>query len=151
VTDKALIKLDKEYFATVQTFMNGAEDYSFETRMQGGFGEAELSHYQTSLSSDAFGAIYSSYNFGLRSVSSQYWKSGISNFAYLPEGNSLRETMVGSYPVSNDEIAITSYAADMLYACGTYDSKGVNIDLPDPLGEVEQSFKYLKTLFGKDR
>ena len=24
-------------------------------------------------------------------------------------------------------------------------------DLPDPLGEVEQSFKYLKTLFGKDR
>jgi len=24
-------------------------------------------------------------------------------------------------------------------------------DLPDPLGEVEQSYKYLKTLFGKDR
>lgn len=132
VTDRNLIKLIREYPVEVQTYVNGVEDYNYTTRWQGAFGEEDLAHYQGTLSPDVFGAVSAGFSYNVRSVASGYWNTSISHVAYLPENNALREAINGEYPDAEDEIVISSYSADMMYHCGTYDSDGANITLAAP-------------------
>ena len=53
-----------------------------------------------------------------------YWYNNISVFAYLPESNTLRNGMIGTYPAKDNEIAISSYLADVLINCKLVDSNG---------------------------
>lgn len=132
VTTQNYIKLDKQYMADVQTYINGNKDYDYEIAYDGRFGEEELGSYKTSLSPDTFGVANSNVSYNVRSAASRYWITSIKGVGYLEEGNALRNSIIGEYPQKNTEIAITSYAAQMLYTCGTYDSTGVNIELASP-------------------
>ena len=151
VTDKTLVELKKTYNAKVQTYVNGAEDYSYDTVNNGFFNDEELEKYKQDISPEAFGAVASYDTFNLRSVSSRYWQNSISHYAYVPEENALRGVINGSYPEKNGEIAITYYAAQMLYNCGTYDSKGENITLNSPediIGKIINISGYEYTVTG---
>ncbi len=132
VTTQSFIKLDKQYMADVQTYINGNEDYAYEMAYEARFGDTELDAYKASLSPDTFGTASSNVSYNVRSAASRYWITGIKGFGYLEEGNALRNGIIGEYPEKNTEIAITSYAAQMLFNCGTYDSEGVNIELSSP-------------------
>ncbi|MBQ4320947.1 MAG: ATP-binding cassette domain-containing protein [Oscillospiraceae bacterium] len=132
IADETVVKMNKEYLENVQTYMNGVEDYAYETRAAGTFGEDELNAYRSTLSPDTFGAVESTHSYGLRSAASKYWFPDIAFYGYLPEDNSLRGRIQGEYPDAEDEIVISSYSAQVLVNCGTYDHKGVNITVSEP-------------------
>ena len=128
----SLIKMGKYYEITEKYVYDGIEDewsYSQETR----FTEEELIEYAKIFGADTFGGVESWSNYPIQNSVGQYWKNDIRSFAYLQDGNSLRQNINGRYPEKDDEICISSYSAEVLYNCKTYDqSTGKLIEMTKP-------------------
>lgn len=128
----SLIKMGKYYEITGKYVYDGIEDewsYSQETR----FTEEELIEYAKIFGADTFGGVESWSNYPIQNSVGQYWKNDIRSFAYLQDGNSLRQNINGRYPEKDDEICISSYSAEVLYNCKTYDqSTGKLIEMTKP-------------------
>ena len=127
-----LIKLGKYYEVIEKYVYDGMEDewsYSNETR----FTEEELAEFAKIFGADAFGGVESWSNYPIQNNVGQYWKNDLRSFAYLQEGNALRQNINGRYPEKDDEICISSYSAEVLYNCKTYDqSTGKLIEMTKP-------------------
>lgn len=131
-TDTSVMQLEKEYKLYVTQYANGNKEYEYERSDQARFTEDDRKGFESSLSPDAFGTVSAMGNFNLRQTDSDYWVSEIAGFAVLPENNSLRGRISGTYPQEDDEIVISSYAANMLYACKAYDGNGNVLELSAP-------------------
>ena len=123
------VKLNKDYKATNIWYSYGEEMHTYETWYESKFTSAELQKLASELNPNAFGTIGNGGSFNLRQVESAYWQNYIRAFAFLPEGNSLRNQLQGEYPEKKGEIALSSYFADMLVACNAYDSTGNAMEL----------------------
>lgn len=130
--DFSLVTMGKYYEVVEKYVYDGYEDewsYSNETR----FTEEELNAYAQKFGADTFGGVASWSNYPVQNKVGQYWVNDIRNFAYLQEGNALRQQINGRYPEKDDEICISSYSADVLLNCKTYDqSTGKLIELTKP-------------------
>lgn len=128
----SLVKMSKYYEVLEKFAYEGMEDewsYSNETR----FTDAELEEYAKIFGKDAFGSVETWSNLPIQNSMGQYWVSEIHNFAYLPEGNTFRQQINGRYPEKDDEICISSYGAEVLFNCKTYDqSTGRMIEMSKP-------------------
>ena len=127
-----LIKLGKRYKVIEYWSFDGTVqewEYSMDTR----FTEEELLTFAEKFGKDAFGGVDSWASFTVQNQSVQYWVSNIRNFAYLPEDNALREKITGRYPENDGEICISSYSAEVLFNCKTYDmNTGKMLELTKP-------------------
>lgn len=127
-----LIKMGKYYEIVEKYVSDGIEDewdYSMETR----FTEEELAEYAKTFGENAFGGVETWSNYSVQNSAVQYWVSDIRTFAYLQEGNGLRQTINGRYPEKDDEIVISSYSANVLFNCKSYDpSTGKLTELSTP-------------------
>ncbi|MBQ8519351.1 MAG: ATP-binding cassette domain-containing protein [Agathobacter sp.] len=127
-----MIKLGKVYSITEKTSFDGIED-EYEFSMETPLTEEELVKYAKIFGANAFGGVSSWSSYNVQSNAIQYWVNSISSFAYLQEGNVLRQQINGRYPEKDDEICISSYSAEVLFNCKAYDvSTGKILELSSP-------------------
>jgi len=78
---------------------------------------------------EVFGGVPVWMEYNIRSKVAPYWMNQISTIAYLEDGHSLRNQINGQYPATKDEICISSYMADVMMNCMTYDDAGNVIEV----------------------
>ncbi len=123
------MQVEKNYKTTVTWYSKGEEEYSYESYSAAAFTADELESMTATLGADAFGGLTSSASFNLRQNDSAYYIGAVNMIAALPEGNSIRTNMIGTYPEAKDEIAVSSYLANVLVTCKAYDSNGTSMEL----------------------
>lgn len=126
------VKLYKQYKTKDIWYNYGNLESSTDTWYETAFTPTEVENIANTMNTDAFGAIYCSANFTIAKPTGQYWNNYASYAAYLPEGNSLREKITGKYAENDGELVLSSYLADMLVACGTYNYEGDALELNSP-------------------
>lgn len=100
------------------------------------FSYSDISKLEETFGKDIFGAASTyGYRFNVRSNDSSYWSSSISNIAYIPDGNSFRNKITGSYPSKEGEICISSFSAQSLIEMNAVDPQG-NLLGADSLNEL---------------
>lgn len=128
----SLVKMEKYYEVIEKYVFDGEENewsYNNETR----FTDDELLEYGKIFGENAFGGVTSWASYPIQNKLGEYWLNDLGCFAYLQEGNALRQQINGRYPEKDDEICISSYSAEVLYNCKTYDqSTGKYIELTKP-------------------
>lgn len=128
----SLVKMQKHYEVIEKYVYDNTErewSYTNETR----FTDEELLEYGKTFGMHAFGGVNSWASYPIQNKLGEYWVNDLQSFAYLQEGNSLRQKIHGRYPEANDEICISSYSADVLFNCKTYDqSTGRYIEMSQP-------------------
>ncbi len=127
--DITAVYLNKDYEAKVTWYRNGEEMSTFDTYYECKFAPDELDKLTADLNANAFGVIGYGDSFNMRPAEGEYWQSYTNGFAYLPERNTLRDQLQGTYPAQIGELALSSYFADMLVACKGYDSTGTAMEL----------------------
>lgn len=127
-----MVKLEKYYEVLEKYVYDGSEHewtYYNETR----FTEEELLEYAAIYGADSFGGVTSWGSYPIQNKSGQYWLNDLRGYAYLQEDNVLRQKINGRYPEKDDEICISSYSAEVLFNCKTYDqSTGKLIEMAVP-------------------
>lgn len=124
-----LFRVGKVYQAKETIYQNGEESYEYDTILEGRFSEADLEDLKNKFSKDAFGGVPIYWDYNVRSSQSNYWNNQIEVVAFLAEDNTLRGNISGNYPANKDEICISSYMADVIINCKTYDDSGNVIDV----------------------
>lgn len=127
--EQQLLRLEKKFAAQEVVYQNGEKQFEYENVFEARFSESEIKDIQEKFGSDAFGGVPVSYEYNIRSAAGTYWINQVGNMAYLPENNTLRERINGTYPVEKDEICISSYMADVIINCKAYDDKGDVLDV----------------------
>ncbi len=129
-SDISIISLNKLYSTTETYYQNGEEIATINGYQTGKFGASEIEKLANDYGTEVFGACSSYGSYNLKQIKSSYWQNSINGIAYLPDGHSLRadeKMLAGKYPADGKEIAISSYAADMLIDIGFYDANGVEV------------------------
>lgn len=133
------MKLEKQYKAKSTWYSRGEKEYEYDDYFMTKFTNEELKKLKEDLGEDAFGAVRASVSFNVRQASSRYYKNNINAFAYISQNNALRQGINGAYPQKDDEIAITSYIAEVLYKCNAFDNNGVALELAQPSDIIGKS------------
>ena len=128
-TNHSLLQLQKNYKTKEIVYHNGEEDYSYDTYYDARFSPAEIESLKEQFGNDVFGGVSVHMEYNIRSQVASYWINQINTMAFLPDGNSLRGNINGTYPVTNNEICISSYMADVMINCKVYDDAGNVIDV----------------------
>ena len=128
----SLVQMSKYYEVIEKYVYDGHESewsYTNETR----FTDEGLEEYSKIFGQNAFGGVTGWASYPIQNKVGEYWLNDLSCFAYLKEDNILRQQINGRYPEKDDEICISSYSAEVLYNCKTYDqSTGKYIELTKP-------------------
>ena len=124
------IVFDKVYLIENSYYENGTLIDTYENISTAKFSSNEIDSITKTFGDGAFGAIDINTQINLRQSTSPYWKSNISNAAYMPENAFTRRNLIGSYPEKANEICVSSYFANMIAECKTTDKNGalINID-----------------------
>ncbi|MBO5210451.1 MAG: ATP-binding cassette domain-containing protein [Clostridia bacterium] len=125
------VQLRKEYLTTTIWYEKDEKRNEYESWEIGKFNNAEIKELAGKFGKDAFGGLNIGGNFNLRVNNSQYWLNSIVAYAHLPENNSLRQSITGTYPKNANEIMITSYIANMFMECQAVDSNSNLIEATD--------------------
>lgn len=123
------MKVEKRYKVESTWYTGDGEGISHISAYETRFSDSEVSSMRADFGENVFGSVPVSISLNTRSTVSEYYINRIYDIAYLPEGNSLRDSINGAYPQSDKEIALTEYLADVLVACKTYTSDGKALEL----------------------
>lgn len=108
------VRLEKQYRYTVETTFQGGGSASYETNLPADFTPEEVEKFSSE--TPAIGA----YKLGTdvsnikRAEGMSYYLPETGTAAFAPEGSVLRKGLVGRYPLSSDEICISSYLCDCM-------------------------------------
>lgn len=131
-TEINIVRLDKEYKMETTWYSNGEKGSTYDQYISTAFTPAELKELAEKYGNTVFGTVRAWTNISVRSTPSKYWMNNIEFLGYLPPENALRDTINGAYPKNKDEICISSYLAEVIVNCGTYDENGNNIEITEP-------------------
>ena len=127
-----LVKLEK-YYEVLETYVYEGSEHEWSYYNETRFTEEELLEYAKIYGADVFGAVNTWGSYLVQNKGGQYWINNLRHFGYLQETNTLRQKITGKYPEKDDEICISSYSAEVLFNCKTYDpSTGQLVDLSKP-------------------
>ncbi len=133
------MKLEKRYKGKTAWYSNGEKEYEYDDFFSTKFTNEELEKVKDDLSQDAFGAVGTSASFNVRQANSKYYRNNITAFAYISQNNALRQNINGAYPQNDNEIAISSYMAEVLYKCNAFDNNGIALELAEPTDIIGKS------------
>ena len=119
-----MIRLNKHYKVTTSWYSMGELQHSYEGRMEAQFTQQELEDLKNEFGSNTFGAARAYVSYSVVSLVAPYWNNQITAVGYLGEDNALRAGITGQYPQKDNELCISTYMADVLINCQTYDQKG---------------------------
>ncbi len=125
------LKADKMFKGINTWYAFGEEENNYEGTYQTRFTEEELSQLKSTLGGKVFGAMGSYLQLNIRNTS-DYWMPNINLLGHLPEGHELRNRIFGEYADEKNEIVLSSYLADLIVACQTYDKDGKAIEVSSP-------------------
>ncbi|MBQ2900808.1 MAG: ABC transporter ATP-binding protein/permease [Agathobacter sp.] len=146
-SNMSLVKLAK-YYEVIEKYVYDGEEHEWGYSQETRFTDAELMEYAKIFGADTFGGVESWSSYPIQNKVGQYWINDIRGFAYLQEGNVLRGNINGRYPEKDDEICISSYSAEVLYNCKTYDqSTGKLIEMTKPEDILNQKITIEGTSF----
>lgn len=132
-TNREFVVLENNYLATIKFYENGELMHEYEDSYPAVFNENDIKELATIFGNDVFGATSSfGMEYNVRARTSDYWYNSISAIAYIPEGNTFRNRINGSYPEKDDEICISRYSAEMLIASQATDRNGKALDASTP-------------------
>lgn len=137
--DKNVVKVSKEFATQTTWYYNGEEESSYTGFSKAEFTADEIEKLKSVYGNDLFSAVSVSVDYNVRTTNSKYYKNQIAAIGVLSESNSLYQTINGAYPTADNEILISSYMANVLYACQTYDASGNTVTLTsadDAIGRV---------------
>lgn len=119
------VRLMKNYRTQHISYSFGREEYSYESSSPAKFTPSDINQYTSQFGTETFGAVEYCTSFNVQ-TSSAYWKNEINYFAALPTNNALRSkiTPAGAYPINDNDIVLSSYAADAMIACKATDADG---------------------------
>ncbi len=128
----SLVKMEK-YYEVIENYVYDGESNEWSYNNETRFTDEELLEYGKIFGMNAFGGVKSWASYPIQNKLGEYWVNDLYSFAYLQEGNALRQQINGRYPEKDDEICISSYSAEVLYNCKTYDqSTGKYIEMSKP-------------------
>ena len=130
--DFSLVKMEK-YYEVIENYVYDGQSHEWSYNNETRFTDEELQEYAKIFGEDAFGGVNTWTSYPVQNKMGEYWVNDIHSFAYLQEGNALRQQINGRYPEKDDEICISSYSAEVLFNCKTYDqSTGKFIEMSKP-------------------
>ncbi len=127
-----IIKLEKSYRTYVTWYRQGVKENSYNYENEANFTDADIAKLKESYGAGVFGAVRVGLQYNIRTNSSQYWMSNIETVGTMDSKNTLYSTIRGAYPSADDEICISSYMANVLYNCKTYDESGNTVEFSSP-------------------
>ena len=128
----SLVQMQK-YYEVIEKYVYSGEEHEWSYNNETRFTDEELTEYAKVFGQNAFGGVTSWSSYPIQNKVGEYWINDIGCLAYLQEGNALRQQINGRYPEKDDEICISSYSAEVLFNCKTYDqSTGKYIELTKP-------------------
>ncbi len=122
--DMQYLVAKKEYNLREHTIYNGEEERIWTLISDGKLNQTDVDKYKKDFGEGAFGAVRVRSggigNIGSSGNEGQLWQNpSVSYLAALPAGNPLRNTfLAGSYPVADNEIAVSEYVAQCLVKSG---------------------------------
>lgn len=119
-----IMRLGKEYVTNVDWYQQGKLQHSYKTAYSAAFTSAEIAEMKGIYGNDVFGGAQVDLSYNIRSATSSYWRNQIDIIAYVSQDNALLQTLIGKYPEKDDELCISSYAANVLLSCQTFDETG---------------------------
>ncbi len=128
-TADAMMQVSKIYLITETSYRQGYDTWEYDGTYQTYFSDAEFAAFEQQFGTDVFGGVSVGMNLNVRSTTSSYWNPQLQTIAYLPENHSLRSQINGSYPAGKNEICLSSYTAQVLKECQTYDADGNLLEL----------------------
>ena len=128
-SNREYVTLEKNYLSKIQFYDHGKMTNEHDQSFPANFSADDIEELSSTFGDDIFGAAsINGLQFTVRSSTSPYWRTDISSIAYVPENNSFRHKINGSYPEKDGEICISSYSAQMLVESKATDEKGNPID-----------------------
>lgn len=116
-SNMTLIPLSKEFTYNEENYFSGEKKNSLTVATYGKFTETEFQEFVKEYGQDTFAAINVDTSFHIIDGSSKYWINKITSAGYLNESSAYRQDMLGKYPEKEDEIAISSYIANVILNC----------------------------------
>lgn len=123
-----IIKLDKAYRTHVTWYRQGEAEHSYYMDTETSFTDEEIAKLKAEYGADVFASVRVSMQYNVRSNSSYYWTNSIEAVSCIDPDHSLYATIQGTYPAKDDEICISSYMANVLLNCKTYDESGNTVE-----------------------
>lgn len=128
-SNREYVTIEKHYLSNVTLYEHGEVIGEYNHSSAATFSEADVTRLSNTFGNNIFGAASSEgMEFNIRSGRSDYWNNYIYTIAYIPENNTFRSKINGSYPEKAGEICISSYSAQMLVELKAADEKGNVID-----------------------
>ncbi len=130
-----VVRIAKEYEMTTHFFEKGEERSSYKNAWTAAFTPSEIEELKGVYGKDTFSGVLAMANYNVRTTPGAYWTNRIDFLANMSADNALQQTINGTYPQKDNEICISSYMADVLINCQTYDAKGntVTFDSADAI------------------
>lgn len=123
-----IIKLDKTYRTHVTWYRQGEAENSYYMDSEASFTDKEIAKFKAEYGADVFASVRVSMQYNVRSNSSQYWMNSIEAVSRIGPEHSLYATINGTYPAEDNEVCISSYMANVLLNCKTYDESGNTVE-----------------------
>ena len=128
-SNREYVTIEKHYLSNVTLYEHGEVIGEYNHSSAATFSEADVTRLSNTFGNNIFGAASSEgMEFNIRSGRSDYWNNYIYTIAYIPENNTFRSKINGSYPEKAGEICISSYSAQMLVELKAADENGNVID-----------------------
>lgn len=119
-SDQSVVRLNKEYSADIDWYTDGKLKDSYKESYKTTFTQKEIENLKEDYGKDIFGGVNTVYSFEVNNKKSAYWLNKINTMAFMDSDNALYKTIDGKYPTKDNEICISSYTANVLYNCSTY-------------------------------
>ena len=131
-SDHDIIRLDKSYRTHVTWYRQGEAENSYYMDTETTFTAEEITKLMETYGANVFPSVRVGMQFNVRSANSQYWMNSIEAVSCISPENSLYSSINGAYPAKDDEVCISSYMANVLYNCKTYDENGNTVEFTSP-------------------
>lgn len=119
-----IIRLGKQFVTDNSWYQQGELMHTYQNTFTTAFSPAEIAEMKTSYGKDVFYGAQAGLSYNIRSATSSYWNNRIDIIAHMSQDNTLQQSIIGKYPEKDDELCISSYAANVLLNCQTYDESG---------------------------
>ncbi|MBQ5802486.1 MAG: ABC transporter ATP-binding protein/permease [Clostridia bacterium] len=140
-SNPAVVRFVKIYQSSLNEYEYGELVHTYTTTYDALFSAEEVASLAKSLNAEAFAGISYGRYIDLK-TSSRYYSAELSYAAFLPEDHSLRTTLLGKYPSAKNEIAISSFMAESIIACGGYDAFGNEFNAKTPSDLVGRAVNF---------
>ncbi len=146
-SNQSVIRVKKEYEVDIQSYQNEKPYLSYKEVYKTDFTPEELEKLKDTYGRKAFGGVETDSTFVVYNSQHAFWMNRIDFVAFVPKDNVICRTIKGDYPENDNEVCISSYTADVLFNCKTYDENRRIINFTKPEDVIGKTIHILGRLY----